>query len=79
MAPGSRLSFEQYAQERGLTPRGTCAVCGLEPAVKAEVEKGWDLGFRGQALARFLHDSKIDGFTEPKIRNHFARGHHEHP
>lgn len=73
------ISFDQWAQQTAYKQRGICAICGLPPEVREQVERAWvDLGAREGAIMRYLAALGYRLESNGSIGNHFRSGrHHE--
>jgi hypothetical protein len=77
MPPGKAPSFDDFAQTTGMTVRGQCQVCALDPDLLEQVHRAYARGYRATAIRRYLTEAcHVDVPVNP-IHNHFARLHHE--
>ena len=68
-------TFEEYVAATGIQPRiGECRVCVLDPAVKVELGKFYEAGYRSVPMRAYLASIGIE-ISASSLANHMTRGH----
>ena len=70
-------SWQDIVKEHGLTVRGSCVVCALEPAVIEQIHAAYAAGHREKFYGPYMRAIGREDITSTNVRNHFERKHNE--